>query len=181
VGIAAAWGAPGLARRVRHGRALLAVASLVVLAALAAVALAQTAHWRSSEALWRRALETTRDNWVAENNYAVELHLQRRFAEALPHHREAARLQHGSPEHRFRYANALALVGNDAEAIREYRAYLALRPADIESSYRLGLLLLRAGRPAEARSALLETLRLSPGHAKARAALEKTGVAASGQ
>jgi tetratricopeptide (TPR) repeat protein len=180
VGICLAWGAPSLAQRVRHGRSVLAGIALIVLTALAAVALVQTEHWRTSVALWRRALETTRDNWVAENNYAAELHVLGRYSEALEHHREAARLQPASPEHRFRYANGLALVGQYEDAIREYRAYLMLRPADAESTYRLGLLLLRVGRPAEARLALLEVLRLSPRHEKARAALGRIDGSATG-
>ncbi len=162
LGLAAATCAPRLVRGLRHGGPALALAALAALAALGGSAARQTAHWRSGEALWLRALAVTRDNWLAHMNYGVELFWQGRDAEALRHFEAAVRLNPAGADARFNLALALTKAGRDPEAIAHFRAALLHNPGHGEARYRLGLLLGTAGRLEEAREQIAAAARLLP-------------------
>ncbi len=175
LGVMAAWAAPGLARRTRLGTPTLSAAAVAALAVLAIVAEAQTAHWRSPETLWQRALATTEDNWVAHKNYAVDLYAAGRPAEALEHLREAARLRPRATDIQLQLANMLYREHRTAEAIRQFRVAIGLDSGLPEPRYRIGQLLEESGDLVEARATYREALRLDPGHSRAAAALVRIG------
>jgi tetratricopeptide (TPR) repeat protein len=70
----------------------------------------------------------------------------------------------------------LRLFEHSASASRQA---LALAPRLAEAGCNLGLALEMLGRPAQAAEAYLQTLAHSPGHAKARAGLDRLGVSAN--
>ena len=105
----------------------LATAGLAVLLALCAVTHIQLAYWDDDLILWQHALAVTRNNYVAENNFAYALIKQGRSDEAIAHFRAASALepgdatsqlnlgiyaqQHGDLEQAAaRYANVLRLA-----------------------------------------------------------------------
>ncbi|MBN1908256.1 MAG: tetratricopeptide repeat protein [Pirellulales bacterium] len=71
------------------------------------------------------------------------------------------------------FAKASAERHNDATAIREYEAVVALRPKAAEPRLALARAYLAAKRPADARRTLDALLRRSPGHAEAKALLKE--------
>jgi protein O-mannosyl-transferase len=72
---------------------LLAAAGLTILLALSAVTHIQLSYWHDDFTLWAHALAVTRNNFVAENNFANTLIRQGRNDEAIAHFRAASALE----------------------------------------------------------------------------------------
>jgi len=70
----------------------------------------------------RRALALAPDRPNPHNNLALALASARRFDEALPHFREAIRLEPANYELRINLASALSAAGKDAESLEQYEA-----------------------------------------------------------
>lgn len=168
LGLALAEGARQLARRhAVAGRALVA-AGAVFLLALAPAARQQVDTWRDSVTLFRRALEVTRDNHVAERLLGTALLDAGDAAGAERHLREAVRL-------RPRSAAALNALGvalmqlsrpGDAEAALDaFRRAAAAEPGDAASRNNLGNALEARGSVEDALTQYREAIRLAPGDA----------------
>jgi protein O-mannosyl-transferase len=87
------WGISDLAkvRAVPDSRLAIAAGPIVLL--LAVVTYKQVGYWHDSEALWRHALATTKNNFVAHDNLGVVLISESRNEEALQQFREALATQ----------------------------------------------------------------------------------------
>jgi Flp pilus assembly protein TadD len=72
---------------------LLAAAGITILLALSVVTHIQLSYWHDDLTLWGHALAVTRDNFVAENNFASALIRQGRNDEAIVHFRTASALE----------------------------------------------------------------------------------------
>ena len=72
---------------------LLAAAGITILLALSVVTHIQLSYWHDDLTLWGHALAVTRDNFVAENNFASALIRQGRNHEAIVHFRTASALE----------------------------------------------------------------------------------------
>lgn len=95
----------------RYGNQILAVASVVAIAALTAQSAQQTSYWQNGETLWRHTLDVTSNNQLAHNNLGAVLVQQKHFDEAISEFREAIDIQHsfrGAPE----YVDAQNNLGN---------------------------------------------------------------------
>ncbi len=168
LGLALAEGARQLVRlHAMAGRALVAAGG-VFLVALVPAARQQVGTWRDSVALFRRALDVTRDNHVAERLLGVALLDADDAAGAEPHLREAVRL-------RPRSAAALNALGvaltrlarpGDAEAAVEvFRRAAAADPGDPDTRNNLGNALEARGYVEDALAEYREAIRLAPGSA----------------
>lgn len=93
IAIAVVWGIAEACARVSARSKAPAVAAAVTVAALAAVATAQVRHWRDSEALFRHALEVTRDNHVAHSYLGTALLARGEPSAAIDHYRTALRIR----------------------------------------------------------------------------------------
>ena len=109
--IAICFGIDDLARRWPKLRPALAASSVVVLVALAWTSFVQTGYWRSSKALYRRAIGVTRGNFVAENNLANVLDRAGERAEAEEHYLSALRVRPQAAVTHYNLANLLARTG----------------------------------------------------------------------
>ncbi len=168
LGLALAEGARQLVRtHAVAGRALVATGAFFLLA-LAPAARQQVGTWRDSATLFRRALEVTRDNHVAERLLGTALLDAGDAAGAEPHLREAVRL-------RPRSAVALNALGvalmqlsrpGDAEAALDaFRRAAAAAPGDAAARNNLGNALEARGSVEEALAQYREAIRLAPGDA----------------
>jgi tetratricopeptide (TPR) repeat protein len=171
-GAAFAWLTRPVARlkRSRHVSVLSAVATLVIVG-LAWLSYQQIQHWRSSVALWTRALELDPSSDVALYNLASALAEAGRRDEASARYDEVLRLV---PDHagarRNRdllraaaaedEANRLAQAGGLDAAIERYRRAVALDPARTHSQAALGMALVQTGRASDAVPYLREAIRL---------------------
>ena len=142
-----AWGAPDVVR----DRRILTGAAVVAGLAYAGAAYAQTAYWHDSGTLFQRAVDVTRDNYVAEYNLANYLMNQHRGAEAAPHFEAALRIHPDYPEAENNLGMLLGRApGGLPAAIPHFERAVELNPKLVEARYNLAVALAGAGRRAEA-------------------------------
>jgi Flp pilus assembly protein TadD len=161
-----AWGARALVARPAAVR-VLAVASVLVLAACGAATSRQLAYWRSSRTLFAHALAVDPDNYLAHSNLGVALAADGRHDEAMAHYERAVALQPTYAKARLNLGGALARSGRVDAAEAEYREALRLDPDSALAAYDLGLLLAESGRLDEAIALYRRALALDPRYAKA--------------
>jgi tetratricopeptide (TPR) repeat protein len=178
VGVLIVWTAYELTRQWRYQRTALSVAGGVVVILWLALARQQMGYWQDSEALFRRALAVTTDNYVAHLNLGYVLQQQGHVDEAVLHYRESLRLKPGYAEAHNSLGSALGRLGQTDGAIREIDEALRLKPDYPDSHYNLGVALWTKGRTEEAIRQFQEAIRLKPDHIQARNGL---GIALSGQ
>ncbi len=136
--------------------------ALAAIVACGAVAHQQLQFWRSSLALWTRALDVTDDNYRAENAVGALLVEQGRLDEALRHLDNAVRLEPAFADAHNNLGTALARDGRLDEAAVEYREALRLAPDLALAHNNLGLALARTADVDGAIAELREAARLSP-------------------
>jgi tetratricopeptide (TPR) repeat protein len=168
LGLALAEGARQLVRlHAVAGRALV-VAGAGFLVALVPVAREQVGTWRDSVTLFRRALDVTRDNHVAERLLGAALLDAGDAAGAEPHLREAVRLRPGSAAALNALGVALTRLSRpgDAEAALEvFRRAATADPGDPDTRNNLGNALEARGNVEAALAEYREAIRLAPGDA----------------
>lgn len=96
VAIALSWSAARAASR-RRLVVPVAAAAVAALALLGAATRAQLAHWRDDVAVFTRAVDVTRGNWLAELNLGAALGARGDHAGALERFEEALRIRPGYP------------------------------------------------------------------------------------
>jgi tetratricopeptide (TPR) repeat protein len=133
-----------------------------VLLPLAWQARRQVSHWQDSERLWRRAIEVTRDNYIAHASLGQHLIDVKRNAEAMAELQQAIRIR---PQYPQPYGN-IGLIhsasGRVKEAESAYLHALRLAPVNPVMHMNLGVLYAGTARPREAEAAYHEALRLAP-------------------
>jgi tetratricopeptide (TPR) repeat protein len=163
--IAVAWGGHALASRLGvAGRALrVAAAVLVIVAAVASNR--QIKMWSSSEALWLRAVTSTRNN--ARAHYALGMIYARAgdSEAAATQFREALRLRPDLTDARLVVPNlglALMAQGRIAEAIPYLERGCQLNPRDAVLRHRLALAYVGVDRATDAIASWQEAVRIDP-------------------
>jgi len=160
-----AWGGRAFALRRHVGPVLLRVVSAAIVVALGAVAFAQTRTWANSESMWLRAVTVTTGNTWAHNSLGVIYGNRGDTEAALPHFREALRLNPDLSEARNIYANlghALIVQGKVAEALPNLLRAKELNPERADVCNELGLAYFGLDRKEEALAAWREAVRINP-------------------
>jgi tetratricopeptide (TPR) repeat protein len=162
--IMAAWGAAEPARRSAQATRAAITAGLAVVALLSLATFRELSYWRGTIPLMERALEVTRDNYVAENNLGSALFDAGRSAEAIPHFLEAIKLRPGHANAHYNVGVALLGLSRWAEAADHFRIAMHVTPDDTDTMLNLGAAYLNLGRNAEAAGLFERTLALKPGY-----------------
>ncbi len=97
-----------------------------------ALELAQQNRLKEAEGLWKQALELDPEFFPALFNLGRLCHSQARFAEARSYLRRAAQARPRDFSSRYLLGAALARLGQSEEALRQWRAALALEPANVK-------------------------------------------------
>ena len=159
--VALVWTVPGAARL--RGRVLAGLAAAAVVVALGLATRHQLPSWQSSEALFRRALAVTTDNYVMHYNLARQLLDQKRYDETMFHLRETLRIQ---PRY-FKAHNNVGWVWllrkRPDLALDPLREALRIEPRFFLARKNLALALEGLGRYSEARAEYATLLRQAPG------------------
>ena len=163
-----AWGAGEVLRGWRHRDVALGAAALAIGVVCVVVSARQTRYWRSTEALFDRALAVTRDNYLAQLSLGAALVDQGRLDEARAHYFEGLRLNPGSAIAQVNVGNVLAREGRPDEAEGHYREALRLKPEMVEAHNSLGLLLARAGKMDEAIAHFRDARTTNPDYPESR-------------
>ena len=153
--IALAWSLDRFLPARRWARAV----PFLVLLPLGIAAHRQTATWRNSETLFRRALAVTQNNAVAHNNLGAWYAIKGRREEARSQLQQALAIRPRYAEAYYNLGNVQREMDRRGEAIAAYRAVLTLQPDHVRAMNNLAWLLATAPRALEAESA--ESLQLA--------------------
>jgi hypothetical protein len=171
--IMVAWGGYDLLSRYSRRYGMYVFLSVAVSMAFMAVSLNQVRHWQSSETVFRRGLEVTKDNHMAEQGMGHVCLLRGDYERAAAHFREALRIRPDYTDARLNMGIVFMKQGLFEEAIDQYRGLLEKNPRDVRALNNLGVALACVGRHEEAISRFRETLRLDPAYREAGKNLEK--------
>jgi protein O-mannosyl-transferase len=155
-----------------------AVTGLTLL--LIAMTRIQTNTWKSAESVMAHAIKTTGDNSVAQFALANILNRQERFQEAVPHFKEALRLEPTYTDAHVNLGTAYLRLNQLDEAQASYEKALAMDPTMPEPRLNLALVLNKRGisqaingnYPA-ARDLFTRALSYNPNLAEAKANLDR--------
>ncbi len=145
----------------------LTVGTASVLVGCALLTWRQIHFWRDSEALFRHAVQVTRNNYLAYNNLGFYLSGIGRTAEAMENYREALKINPAYEDALNNLGYALAGQKKYLEAIPLYEAALRVRPNHAEVHNNLGNALSEIGKIDEAIQHYLIVLKQKPEHADA--------------
>jgi tetratricopeptide (TPR) repeat protein len=120
------WAAADWVRARQPSARYMAVAGISILVAFSAVTCIQLGYWHDDFSLWSHALVVTRNNYVAENNFANALVRQGRIDEAIIHFRTAAVLEPLDPTSQLNLGIYAEQHGDLAQAAVRYDATLQL-------------------------------------------------------
>jgi len=132
------WTAAELAARFRVERFVRVLLGIVVVA-LAAVSWRQQTFWSDQVTLFSRAVEITPDSGLAHHILSQGLVAEGRYAPALLHAREAARLEPDVARVRKNLGYVFYRLGLLDEAVDELRAAIALEPGYAEAHGNLAI------------------------------------------
>ena len=165
--ILAVWGACELTRCWRYRLLLLSAAGTAAMVFCLALTWHQLGYWKNSEALFRHALEVTKDNSLAHNSLGTALDEKGQVNEATGQYLEALRLRPDYPEAHYNLGNELAKKGEIAPAISHYREAIRLKPDYAEAYYNLGNVLAGNGRIDEAIHEFEAAIHVAPDYSDA--------------
>ncbi|MGD0060626.1 MAG: tetratricopeptide repeat protein [Verrucomicrobiia bacterium] len=161
------WSVPARAIERRNRKVIAGVAAAAAVMACAALSRVQVRYWKDSETLFRRALDVTRDNWLAQDGLGVVLEQSGRIPEAIGHLEQALRIKPDFPEAQCNLGIALGQAGRIPEAIGHLKEALQIKPDFAEAHYNLGVALMATGRMPEAIEQFEQALRINPNYAEA--------------
>ncbi|MCJ7778701.1 MAG: tetratricopeptide repeat protein, partial [Sedimentisphaerales bacterium] len=162
-----AWGLPDLLAKWRYKKIVLTLSALLIILAMTICTHLQLRYWRNSLTLFQRALDVTKDNYMAHFCIAKPLRKQGRLDEAIYHYSEVIRLRPDHFDAQITLAYALRDTGRLDEAIREYRKCLQMEPNDPNALNGLGVTLGQQGKLDQAVKCFTEALRIKPDSAEA--------------
>ncbi|PYI77578.1 MAG: hypothetical protein DMF01_00955, partial [Verrucomicrobia bacterium] len=177
-----AWSAAELFQRWRRSREVLAVTAVLIIIALTTRSYLQTSYWRDTETLWKHAIATTSNNYIAHTNLAQTLTHSGRFAEAIAECEKALQIKPDFAAAHINLGVALlrnkqsgdGALGHDGavdEAIEQYRKALQINPDFTQAHKNLGIVFFRKGQMDEAIAQFQKTLELEPNDAQAEFSL----------
>ncbi|MCX7634352.1 MAG: tetratricopeptide repeat protein, partial [Syntrophales bacterium] len=144
------WLSAEILRKITQRQAVGVVTGVIILSVLVFMTREQLSYWKNAETLFRRAIEVTGPNYVAENNLGLSLLERGRCAEAEAHFLRAIHIQ---PDFAAAYHNlgvARHCLGQFDAATHAYRMEIRLNPGRHQAYYRLGLALAAQGKHEDA-------------------------------
>ncbi len=161
------WGAYNLSRRWRHQMIALSVAGSAAIVLCSALTRQQIGYWKDTEALFRRAVNVTKNNYVAHNNLGCALAIKGQTDAAISQYLEAIRLKPDDADSHNNLGAALLDKGRTDVAISQCQEAIRLKPDYAEAHYNLGNALGHRGQTGAAISQYQEAIRLKPDYAEA--------------
>ena len=161
------WGGAELLERWRFKRTGLVAIASVLLSILMATTFLQTQYWNNSMTLFKHAIYTTENNYLAHNNLGVALYSKGRTEEALRHYSEALRIRPKYADAHNNMGNALVRQNKIEEAIRHYVKALQINPNFEIAHNNIGNAFSRLNRTTEAIQHISMALQINPDYANA--------------
>jgi tetratricopeptide (TPR) repeat protein len=144
------WSVADFLVRWRSLAGILIPATAVVLLFCTFLTWIQVGFWQNSFTLWVRALEVTKDNYLACTNLGLVCEDQGDRAQALALYREAVRIAPDDLASRINLAGLLAGLGYQEKAVEQFQAALRIDPRSLRAHDGMGLACMQLGRKDEA-------------------------------
>jgi tetratricopeptide (TPR) repeat protein len=145
IAIMAAWGILFLIQREDTRKKILFPAAIAALSIMAVFTWQQCGYWKNSIVLFNHALQVTKDNVRAHNNFALALFAEGKIKEAIDHYNKAIRLK---PDNLEAYNNrgiAYTTLGQYQMAIEDYNKAIRMKPDDADSYFNRGFVYFKQG------------------------------------
>ncbi len=140
-----AWGAADFAGENRQRQKTMTAMAVVILICLAGAARWQLGFWRSSSALFSRAVAVTVNNYVAWNNLGAAYQSEEKYGAAIRAYEAALAINPSQAPPHNNLGLILAKQGRLVAAVAHYQTALTLQPGYSDASSNLGVALLRLG------------------------------------
>jgi hypothetical protein len=152
IGVAVAWGARDLWRRLDGNPRILAGVGVVSALCLGVAAWVQVGHWRDTETLFQHAVAAVEGNFVAHRVLGDEYLRRGAIDRAEQHYRASLQIKGDSARAHTGLATALSRLGRASDAVVNLEIAVRLDPASLERKLDLARGLAAAGRSPEARA-----------------------------
>jgi Flp pilus assembly protein TadD len=156
------WGLDELAASWKFKQAVLAGTGAAVLAACLLCTHLQLRCWQDSETLFRQALTSDPDNYLAMDGLGKALEDKGRTEEALASYSKAVSLQPNFSDGQYNLGTLLMVLGRMEEAVEHLKAAIAINPRSAEAHNNLGRAFINLGKLDEAAVQLARVLELKP-------------------
>ena len=165
--IAITWGVADWTAPRRKWRIIAASVTAILVLLSVAASYHQCRFWRDSKILFKHALQSTRDNFLIENNLGSVLWHEGKPAEAIDHITTALTMNPSNADAQNNMGTILWSQAHRVEAIAYFRKALELLPSYAAAHNNLGNALLQTGSPKEALLHLRLAVEILPGSSNA--------------
>ena len=162
-----AWGTAELLLTTKYRKIFFVLACIGTLL-VAASTRSQLFYWKDSVTLFKRAVEKTRDNYMAHYCLGIALSEEGKTEEAIVQFSESHRINPSFVPPLYNLGFIMAQKGRLEEAFGYYSRVLKLTPQDAAAHNNLGNVLLRQGKEEEAAEHFVSALTIDPDFALAQ-------------
>ena len=158
------WGIPELFQKARLSPDLPPVLGVLSVGLCICVTGFQLSYWKNSIALFGRAIEITKNNYIAEVNLGASYAEEKNLDEAIAHYEHALKIRPGNenPMADLDYGLALSKKGDLEGAVTRYEQALKIDPHFLKARLNLADALLRLGEKEKAFKHLQVAALLAP-------------------
>jgi tetratricopeptide (TPR) repeat protein len=161
------WGLSDLFERFRTKQLSAVIITTAIISVLIVISWNQVGYWQNSITLFERALEVTKNNYVAHNNLGHRLLELEKTDEALQHFAKSIEINSEFEIAHLNLGLALSRQGNLDQAIKHYYKALQIKPHYTVAHNNLGNAWYRLGKPDKAYGHYLEAIKINPAYAEA--------------
>jgi len=146
----------------RSGAVVMTSIGIVLLIGSSIMTYRQLQFWKSSEALFSRAIAVTGDNWRVHVNLGSVLESKGRYQEAFDEYQKAGRIRPDRADIFYNMGHAAGAMERWTDSVAFYRAALRLDPAFDKAHYNLAKIYVRLEDAEQALDHLQEAIRINP-------------------
>ncbi len=161
------WGLSDLFERFRIKQFSVVIITTAILSALIAVSWNQVGYWQNSITLFERALDVTKNNYVAHNNLGHRLLELEKTDEALQHFAKSIEINSEFEIAHLNLGLALSKQGKLDQAIKHYYKALQIKPQYTVAHNNLGNAWYRLDKTDKAYEHYLEAIKINPAYSEA--------------
>jgi tetratricopeptide (TPR) repeat protein len=164
IGIAVilAWGIPSLIKSEQTRKKILFPVGIIFLSIMAFLSWNQCEYWKNSFELWKHALEVTKNNCPAHNNFGLTLFAKGKIDEAINHYNKAILIE---PDYVYAYNNRGIIYGERGQyklAIEDFNNAIRIIPTFADAYGNLGFTYHKLGQYNHAIEDYSKAIRLKP-------------------